>query len=305
MDLMVSRERAAVARREALLNGTSDTDISRARRRMPVDVDVPRILTFRSSMTATKERIARTDCNCGDDVVICRCGGRRFWQKAEPTDSPDAGIEWIHLSGVASVTDTPYEMWDFYGPYTERVSRDAFSASLQRQPDVAFLTNHEGLTMARTRAGSLQLSSSPEGLVAEAWLNPARTDTNNLITAIRDGCVDQMSFAAMLVDGQWSADFTEFTLMELDLHAGDVSAVNFGANPRTHIGEQARRMMEQLDDWPEAAARSAWRALDRRFRPAGADTVTREANGTVPDIEPVAMGRSIGLVHAALMAAED
>lgn len=272
---------------------------------MPVDVDSPRILTFRSAMTATRELVARKSCACGDDVVICQCGGRHFWQKAAPSDSPELNSTWVHLSGVASVTDTPYEMWDFYGPYVERVSRDAFAASLQRQPDVAFLTNHEGLTMARTRAGSLQLSITPEGLTAEAWLNPERSDVHNLITAIRDGCVDQMSFAAMLVDGQWSSDFTEFTLMELDLHAGDVSAVNFGANPSTRIGETARRMIEHVEQWPEAAARSAWRLLDRRFRPAD-QQLTRESNGHAP-AEPaiVPMGRSISLVTAALMAAED
>jgi len=304
MDTTISRESAALARRDALMNGTGSADISRARRRMPVDVDTPRVLTFRSAMTAKKEFLAKRACSCSEDSVICACGGKQFWERAAAGDSPDLNAEWIHLSGVASVTETPYEMWDFYGPYTERVSRDAFSASLQRQPDVAFLVNHEGLTMARTRAGSLSLSSGPEGLTAEAWLNPERTDVRNLITGIRDGCVDQMSFAAMLVDGQWSADFSEFTLMELDLHAGDVSAVNFGANPRTHIGERARRMIDQVDDWPEAAARSAWRALDRRFRPLEQTNAVR-SNGAPVDVEPVRMGRSIGLVHAALLAAED
>lgn len=303
-DKEITRERAALARRDALTNGTDAVDTHRARRRMPVDVDTPRILTFRSTLTARKEFLARHQCDCSDTSVICGCGGRTFWERAAPDTPSDVSTEWIHLSGVASVTDTPYEMWDFYGPYVERVSRDAFSASLQRQPDVAFLCNHEGLTLARTRAGSLTLSIAPEGLTAEAYLNPLRSDAADLITAIRDGCVDQMSFAAMLVDGQWSADFTEFTLTELDLHAGDVSAVNFGANPSTHIGERARRMIEQVDDWPEAAARSAWKALDRRFRPIQtAEVICNGDKPTVPDVVP--MGRSISLVHAALMAADD
>lgn len=298
----VTRERAAIARRESLTKGTSDNEITRARRSLPVAVDTPRVLTFRSSITATKEFLAQRSCDCGDESVICACGGKQFWERAAPGDSPDTNTEWVHLRGVASVTDTPYEMWDFYGPYTERVARDAFSASLQRQPDVAFLCNHEGLTMARTRAGSLQLSIAAEGLVSEAWLNPQRNDVADLITAVRDGCVDQMSFAAMLVDGQWSDDFSEFTLRELDLHAGDVSAVNFGANPNTHIDEQARRMLDQVGRWPEAAARSAWRMLDKRFRPAGDTT---RSNGPVAPAEDIPMGRSISLVHAALLAEED
>lgn len=303
--MTISRERAAIARREALTNGTGSTDISRARHRLPVDVDTPRVLTFRSKITASKQMLARQSCDCPDESLICSCGGKDFWERAAPGLSPDVMTsEWVHLSGVASVTDIPYEMWDFYGPYTERVAKDAFSASLQRQPDVAFLVNHEGLSMARTRAGSLQLSVQPEGLSVETWLNPLRSDVNNLIIALRDVCIDQMSFAAMLVDGQWSSDFTEFTLTELDLHAGDVSAVNFGANPNTRIGESAQRMMEQVDQWPEAAARSAWQYLNRRFRPA--EQVTRDSNGHAPVEAPVVpMGRSISLVHAALLAAED
>ncbi|MGH3795949.1 MAG: HK97 family phage prohead protease [Pseudonocardiaceae bacterium] len=304
-DVEVSRARAAEARRQAFTEGADEPGIRRARRSLPIDVDNARVLTLPTKLTATREFLVKRSCDCGDDCLVCACEAEEesFWSRAKPgpagADAP-TGTEFVHLSGNASVADTPYEMWDFYGPYVERVARDAFSDSLARQPDVAFLANHEGMTMARTRAGTLLLSSTPEGLIAEAWLNPQRTDCSSLITAIKDGCIDQMSFGAMLEDGIWNDDFTEFTLTRLDLNCGDVSAVNFGANPYTSIASRARRVIESIDRMPESAARAAWKRLDKRFR-VEQQLVIRDV-APKPEAKP---GRSVALVHAALLAAED
>src|SRR5262249_8010034 len=102
------------------------------------------------------------------------------------------GKPMYNLVGVASVTGTPYEMYDMFGPYNEIIDHRAFDATLADDPDVAFLTNHRGLTMARTRAkeGSdrtLSLAMVDEGLHTDAWLNPKRGDVTDLITAIDDG----------------------------------------------------------------------------------------------------------------------
>jgi phage head maturation protease len=34
----------------------------------------------------------------------------------------------------ASVTETPYDMWDMFGPYTEEIAVDAFDQTLAADP---------------------------------------------------------------------------------------------------------------------------------------------------------------------------
>jgi HK97 family phage prohead protease len=309
----VSRAKAAEARRKAFTEGADPPTVRRARRSLPTDVHNNRTLTFPATITAKREYLVKRSCECGDECLVCACeaqGGESFWSRAAVGPaSADAlpGVEFVHLSGVASVTETPYDMWDFYGPYTERVARDAFSDSLSRQPDVAFLVNHEGMTMARTRAGTLLLATTTAGLSVETWLNPQRHDVSDFITAVRDGCIDQMSFGAMLEDGIWNEDFSEFTLTRLDLDCGDVSGVNFGANPKTTLAARARRVMDEIDQMPDAVARSAWRQLERRFNTVAAirEQLAPPPSAPPPEAPPAKLGRSVSLVHAALLAADD
>src|SRR5206468_4347759 len=55
--------------------------------------------------------------------------------------------ERIKLTGCASVVEKRYRMWDMFGEYDEVVDQRAFNGTLSRNPDVAYLTNHRGLTM--------------------------------------------------------------------------------------------------------------------------------------------------------------
>lgn len=171
-----------------------------------------------------------------------------------------SGQEYYHLQGVASVTDIPYRMWDAFGEYDEVVARGAFTDTLAANPDVAFLLNHKGMTMARTSAGTLQLSMTGAGLQSDAWLNPKRQDVKDLILAIEERSITEMSFAFMLDEGQWSDDYETFTITKLNLDRGDVSAVNYGANPYTSIAARSREIFHDLDRLPTGAARAA---LDR------------------------------------------
>lgn len=174
------------------------------------------------------------------------------------------GQKMNHLNGVASVTDTPYEMWDFFGPYEEIVAREAFTETLAAQPDVAFLVNHRGVTMARTTAGTLELGMVDAGLGCDAWLNPKRQDVKDLVIAIEDSNIDQMSFAFTLEEGWWSDDFATFKITKVDLDRGDVSAVNYGANPYTSVAARSREILADLDHLPAAAAQAAMNRLAAR-----------------------------------------
>lgn len=141
------------------------------------------------------------------------------------------------LEGYASVTEAPYEMWDFFGPYTEVVRAGAFTKTLSENPATQLLLNHGGLSMAYTRAGTLRLAEDSTGLHMAADVNTSRTDVRDMVTAIDDGNVDEMSFAFRVPAGKslWSPDYDERAILETDVHKGDVSVVNFGANPATSV----------------------------------------------------------------------
>jgi HK97 family phage prohead protease len=172
------------------------------------------------------------------------------------------------LDGYASVTEAPYEMWDWMGPYTEVVRNGAFAKTLSENPQVQLLLNHGGLAMAYTKAGSLRLAEDDSGLHMEADVNTSRNDVRDMVTAIEDGAVDEMSFAFRVPVGKslWSPDYDERSILEVDMHRGDVSVVNFGANPGTSVDAAMRGA--DFDRLDEADARVLYERLQRRLAPA-------------------------------------
>jgi HK97 family phage prohead protease len=217
------------------------------------------------------------------------------------------GKELYHLHGYATVFDTPYPMWDMFGEYDEIVRGGAADLTLAKEPDVSFLVNHGGVTMARTTNGSLELEADKVGLAQDAWLNPDRSDVQILMSAIDDKLITEMSFAFMIPDagGWWSEDFQTFEIRQFDLDRGDVSAVNYGANPYTSIAARAREVMTHIRlltpgmrgafaDALGGRAERWQRALDESERPSAEKVlptvqVTRvlTAKPTPPRREPV------------------
>ena len=167
------------------------------------------------------------------------------------------GKLFVRLVGCASVVERGYEMWDAFGEYVEVVDARAFDHTLAASPDVVFLLNHAGLAMARTTNGSLSLSVDEEGLQTEAMLNPQRSDVADLLAAIDDGVVTEMSFAFRITDGAWSPDYSEYRILRVDLDRGDVSAVNYGANPHTSIAARTRQLFDAIDTLEGPALQAA------------------------------------------------
>lgn len=167
------------------------------------------------------------------------------------------GKQWFRTAGYATVYNRSYDMWDFFGPYTEKVDANAGTRTLNSNPDVVFLVNHKGLTLARTTAGTLELSNDAVGLYHEAYLNPMRSEVTDLRMAMDDRLVTEMSFAFMIELGEWNDDFTEFTIMQYDINRGDVSAVNYGANPYTSIASRQRELLRELRMAPVSLALAA------------------------------------------------
>ncbi|WP_414943314.1 HK97 family phage prohead protease [Amycolatopsis sp. cmx-11-32] len=177
-----------------------------------------------------------------------------------------AGLE---FDGFATVYDRGYEMWDYYGPYTEVVSAGAASESLARADlDVPLVLQHQDLRrIARTTNGSLQLTESDEGLrVLAPNLDRDDQDVAYIVPKLRAGLIDEMSFKFRITSGQWSPDYTEYRINAFDLHRGDVAIVGYGANPHTTgAGLRAADPLEALRALDEDQARAALAALQARF----------------------------------------
>lgn len=148
-----------------------------------------------------------------------------------------------HIVGVASVTERAYEMYDMYGPYMEVVALDAFDVTLAADPKVLLAPNHSrggGLAMANTRNGTLTLTvvkdGEAPGLHFDGVVDTTRTDVADAVKALERRDAEDASFKFRIARGQWSPDYTEYRILEVDMHGGDVSPVDVGASPHAFSG---------------------------------------------------------------------
>lgn len=158
-----------------------------------------------------------------------------------------AGDGFVEFNGHASVTERAYEMYDWYGPYNEVVSREAFDTTLSRAGlDTPLVLGHDQLRrIARTTNGSLELGMTDHGLRVHApQLDMADHDVAYIVPKLRAGLIDEMSFAFRIVRGTWSPDYTEYRIDEVDIHRGDVAIVGFGANPFTDAGVRSQTLAQ-------------------------------------------------------------
>jgi phage head maturation protease len=183
------------------------------------------------------------------------------------------GQEFYLVEGYASMAERGYDMWDMFGPYKEIVSARAFDRTLAASPMVVFRFNHGGTAMATTANGRLELSADAMGLRDRAWINPKRADVRDLITAIEDRDVGEQSFMFTIEDGEWSEDYTEFRINQVNLDRGDVGPVTYGANPHTVIASRAGEFLSAIPDMPALAAREAMKRLAQRTDLADPDDV--------------------------------
>lgn len=183
--------------------------------------------------------------------------------RAKPDGS---GGEALTFSGYASVTEVGYEMSDWLGSYTEVIRAGAFKKTLSEDADVPFLVNHGGLTLARTKSGTMGLAEDDTGLHVEARLDPASPHVVALRSAMDRGDVDEMSFGFWITRQQWSPDYEQLDVIEVSLNKGDVSVVNYGANPAT-AGAQlnSRDLAAAAARLPEDEQRALYERLAAHF----------------------------------------
>lgn len=150
----------------------------------------------------------------------------------------------VDFHGVATAYERGYEMWDFFGPYTEIVTAGAGSESLARANlDVPLVLGHDSLRrLARTTLGSLTLTELDSGLdVLAPELSLEDADVAYIVPKLRSGLIDEMSFMFRITSGQWSPDYDEYRINVYDIHRGDVSIVGYGANPYTEANLREAR----------------------------------------------------------------
>lgn len=147
----------------------------------------------------------------------------------------------LGFSGVASVFEHGYVMYDAFGDYTEIVDPGAFDDTLRDAGlDVTLVIGHDQIRrIARTTLGTLRLAAGTEGLMVDADLDPTDPDVAYVAPKLRAGLFDEMSFAFRIESGQWSPDYEQFRITKVDLHRGDVSIVGWGANPATSASLRA------------------------------------------------------------------
>jgi HK97 family phage prohead protease len=194
----------------------------------------------RGGLAEFEQRVLDGDTKAMRALVRQACGPNtldlRFDGRTELRSVPNGtGGERLLFTGYASIVDTPYEMADWLGSYTEVVQNGSFTKTLSENPDVIFCLNHDwsSAPMARTGPGTLRLSADSTGLPVEADLDGGRADVNIVRSAMEAQELDAMSFAFWVVRQKWSPDYEQRDILEVDLDGGDTSVVTWPANPYT------------------------------------------------------------------------
>ena len=174
----------------------------------------------------------------------------------EVREGPQTGDGSLTITGYAAVTDQETVLYDGrYLRMREVVARGAFGPVLSRTGlDVHLNIGHDNnLAMARTGVdgiGRLELTEDDRGLRVFARVNPEISFVRDLALQMRDGIVDQMSFAFTVARDEAvvneTADGKEDELRSIleigDLY--DVTVVARGAYPQTSA--QIRSLMGAL-----------------------------------------------------------
>jgi hypothetical protein len=113
----------------------------------------------------------------------------------------------------------------------------------------------------------MKLAEDTRGLHVEADLDPANPQVQALRSAMDRKDIDEMSFAFWVTRQCWSPDYDQRDILEVNLNKGDVSAVNYGANPNTAGAQMnARQLAAQLQHMPAEERKRVFDRLAEEFQ---------------------------------------
>lgn len=176
-----------------------------------------------------------------------------------------AGDESPKISGYAAVFN---KLSEDLGGFQEKIAPGAFAKSLLKA-DVRALWNHDpNYPLGRSKAGTLTLAEDQTGL--QFAIDPPDTQyARDLITSMKRGDVDQMSFGFRTIKDQWEENGNKVTrtLLEVDLY--DVSPVTYPAYPQTSAQvrsafESFTTVSQEAADGAEEEAKSKVRLANRK-----------------------------------------
>ena len=129
--------------------------------------------------------------------------------------------------------------------FREVIAPGAFTRALSNEEPVFLLVNHDmdGIPLASTQSGTLQLRQDKTGLYMEAELDPANPKAQELASALKRGDMDKMSFAfTVKPEGQFKEDGLR-TIEDIE-RLYEVSVVTLPAYSSTTVG---MRSQEEVD----------------------------------------------------------
>ena len=129
--------------------------------------------------------------------------------------------------------------------FREVIAPGAFTRALSNEEPVFLLVNHDmdGIPLASTQSGTLQLRQDKTGLYMEAELDPANPKAQELASALKRGDMDKMSFAfTVKPEGQIKEDGLR-TIEDIE-RLYEVSVVTLPAYSSTTVG---MRSQEEVD----------------------------------------------------------
>jgi hypothetical protein len=157
----------------------------------------------------------------------------------------DATSSTAEVFGYASAFDSPYTITDMFGEYEEVVRKGAFERTIREQ-DPRLYVNHDGMALARSSAGNLELREDDVGLEYRATLDTGVSVVSDLVRLMRAGIMRESSFAFQPIKQKWNADYTKRELLEVKLF--DVSVVSLPANPAASAGVRNAELVRWLSE---------------------------------------------------------
>lgn len=144
------------------------------------------------------------------------------------------------IVGYASVFN---QKSDDLGGFREIVKPGAFTKTIA-ESDIRALFNHDpNYVLGRKKTGTLELSEDDHGL--RIGINPPETTwAKDLLTSIRRGDIDQMSFGFKTVKDDWEKRDGENIRSLAEVRLFDISPVTFPAYPQTSV--EARSKLESI-----------------------------------------------------------
>lgn len=144
----------------------------------------------------------------------------------------------------------------------EQIDKRAFDRAIREKHDVALLVNHDGMPLARTTNGTLQLSTDGTGLVVDADLADT-TLGHDVRTLLERGDLTKMSFGFIPTGEHYEqVNGVEVrTITDLDLF--DVSIVTFPAYGGTDVALRSWEHQDTTTPRPGSARGQAARIRAR------------------------------------------